>query len=105
TLGGGGAGNGAFGGAGNVIVTGGTLTLAGTAQNLTIAGGTVNGVVNSSITNLTWTSGFVQGTNTLTGLGSWTGGQINGGGSTFTIASTATINISGSSSETLYGVL
>src|ERR1039457_7084670 len=56
--------NGTIAGAGNVSVinSSGALTLNGAVPNLIIAGGTVTGF-NASITNLTWSSGVLQGTN------------------------------------------
>jgi hypothetical protein len=94
TFNGGGSGNGQFTGAGSSSVTGGTLTISGTAQNLLLAGGTVDGV-NGSISNLTWSSGTLQGSNIITGSSSWTGGTLNSG-STLTVASNAVLNLNGS---------
>src|SRR5579863_2810031 len=66
TLNQGGTCNGTFTGPGNLSVTGGALTLASDIQNLIVAGGTINGV-NASISNLTWSSGTLQGSNIVTG--------------------------------------
>jgi lipopolysaccharide export system protein LptA len=103
TFNGGGTDNGTVTGTGSLSVTSGPLTINGTVPNLILAGGTVTSV-NGSFGNLTWSSGTLQGTNTVTGLASWNGGTLGVGG-LLTIASNAVLNISGSASEYLFGLL
>ena len=87
----------------NLSVSSGTLTFSGLVQNLGVSGGTFDGV-GSSISNLTWNGGTLGGNETVTGSGSWTSGTIASGG-TLTISTNAVLNISGSSTLNLYGVL
>ena len=90
-----------------LTITGGTLVadaLVGSVQNVVLAGGMLNGGFGSSISNLTWITGTLQGANTITGSANWTGGLI-GAGSTLTIATNAVLNINGSNTLSLAGVL
>jgi hypothetical protein len=99
----GGSGNGIFTGAGTSSMTGGTMTVSGSAQNLAIAGATVDGV-NATISNLTWSSGTLNGTNILSGSSIWTGGSIGVEGS-LTVSSNAVLNIAGNYGVFLSGML
>ncbi len=95
--------SGTFTGAGAYSIGGGTVTLNGGVQNVTLSGGTLVGV-NGTITNLTWSGGTLGGNITLTGAGTWTGGSI-GAGSALTIATNAVLNLAGTSTLGLYGSL
>ena len=94
----------AFTGAGIYTVGSGTVTMAGSVQNVVLSGGTLNSGSGTSMSSLTWSGGVLQGTSSITGSGSWTGGAI-GAGSTFTIVPNAVLNISGSNTLNLIGVL
>lgn len=98
-LDGGGAETGTFSGAGSVTVGGGTTTLTGTTIPLfTLIGGEADFNGTSSIGSLNESSGTLGGTGnvSLTGISSWTGGTMNGTGTT-TVPSAGTLNLLGTS--------
>jgi hypothetical protein len=88
-------------GAGNVTFSGGTTSIAGTYSIgglTTISGGTVNFNTNATTGNANQSGGTWGGdagfTFTITGIFNWTGGTINGLGTT-TIAPGAVMNLGG----------
>ncbi|HLH54950.1 MAG TPA: hypothetical protein VKY92_15170 [Verrucomicrobiae bacterium] len=102
-LGSGGSIGGTISGAGTLNAAYGTLILSAAAANLLGSGATLN-VQGAGISNLVMSSGTLQGSATLTGLGSWSGGNL-AGGSTLTVSKNAVLNIGGNSSAYLYGLL
>ena len=93
----------AFTGSGTYTINSGTVTAAGTVQNVVLSGGTLNGV-NATIPSLTWSGGTLGGSVTLSGTASWTGGTVGSGASISTLANTV-MNIFGSQTHVFYGGL
>lgn len=91
-------------GAGQFAVAGGTLSVSsGTAtlSNLAISNGTLSGASNALVSSLTLTGGSaIISSLTLTGASTWTGGNMNGAGTT-TNAGGATLDIGGTSDHDL----
>jgi hypothetical protein len=99
------------GGAVNLIGTGlvvqdsggnAPVSVSAPLANLTVSGASLS--FNGTVTNLTLSGGSLVGTNTILGTMNWTGGAINSGAA-LTIATGAVLNLGGTASLDLYGVL
>src|ERR1035438_2429259 len=85
-------------GLGTIQLNGGSLTLStDIVVNLQLTGGNVNlgaGFQGGTITNLALAGATLNGTNTLSGIMTWTGGVVAG---PLTVASNGVLNVSGNS--------
>lgn len=91
----------------NATIAGMTLGGTGGTQTFSVGGNTLtlNGLATINGNGLfKWSGGTLAGTNTFVGTVNWSAGSI-GSSASVTIASNAVLNISGSSTLYLYGVL
>ena len=87
--------------AGTHVIFGNSYTLSDNSQlagsgDYTVTGGTLTANGNISVSTLAITGGTFAGNHTLTGSVGWSGGSLNGAGTT-TIASSSNLTISGTS--------